>query len=171
MADQNQNQQAQQDAARRAAAPAPAGNQAQGANQDAANRAAVGGVATAAPVDQEAGKRMREADERFRERRRRAAEDVTKQAEEAGRLPANTAVANPAKTGRMNPSSGAFVEDQVREGVPADHPSVDSHPRDGTSAIQNGQDFNEPRRIDPNDPEFMGQGLDMSVYGGENARR
>jgi hypothetical protein len=171
MADQNQNQQAQQDAARRAAAPAPANQQGAGNQPAPGGNTTQGGIATAAPVDQEAGKRIREADERFRERRRRAAEDVTKQAEEAGRLPANTAVANPAKTGRMNPSSGAFVEDQVREGVPADHPSVDSHPRDGTSAIQNGQDFNEPRRIDPSDPEFMGQGLDLSVYGGEHARR
>ena len=71
----------------------------------------------------------------------------------------------------MNTSSGAFVEDAIREGVPTDHPSVDSNPRDGTSAIQNGQDFNEPRRISPDDPEFAVQGLDLSVYGGRHASR
>lgn len=165
MADPNQNQN-QRAAQGPAPAPAPSGAQA-----DTSRRGAVDTSASAPPVDQEAGKRLREADERFREARRKRAEDVTKQAEEQNRLPANSAVANPAKSSRMNPSSGAFVEDAVREGVPQDHPSVDSHPRDGTSAVQNGQDFNEPRGISPGDPEFAGQGLDMSVYGGAHARR
>jgi hypothetical protein len=162
MADQNQNQ----NQTRAAQAPAPPSGQ-----TDAARRGAVDTSAAAPPIDQEAGKRLREADEKFREARRKRAEDVTKQAEEQNRLPANSAIANPPKGARMNPSSGAFVEDAVREAIPQDHPSVDSHPRDGTSAIQNGQDFNEPRAISPDDPEFAGQGLDLSVYGGVHARR
>jgi hypothetical protein len=159
MADQNP-----QNAPRTAAAPPPAA-------QPQPQRLPVDTSATAPAPDQDAGKRLREADERVREARRKRAEDETKRAEEQNRLPANSAITNPAPTKRMNPSSGAFVEDEVREAVPADHPSVDSNPRDGTSAVQNGQDFNDPRAISPDDPEFAGQGLDLSVYGGRHARR
>jgi hypothetical protein len=109
--------------------------------------------------------------ERANQRRVEAAERETARAEEEGRLPANTAVTNPAPTNKMDGASGAFIEDEIREGVPFDHPSVDNNPRRGTSAVQNGQDFNDPHRRNPLDPEFAGQGLDLSVYGGEVAKK
>jgi len=34
-----------------------------------------------------------------------------------------------------------------------------------TTVVQNGRDFNDPVRRHPSDPDFVGQGLDMSVYG------
>lgn len=93
-----------------------------------------------------------------------AAEAETAKAAAENRLPENTAVTNPAPAATMDPASGAFVEPAILEGVPADHPSVENNPRKATSAVQNGQDFNDPIR-DPDDPAFVGQGLDLSVYG------
>ncbi|WP_193336173.1 hypothetical protein [Devosia beringensis] len=93
-----------------------------------------------------------------------AAEAATAKAAGEGRLPENTAVTNPAPGNTMDPASGAFVEPAIIMGVPADHPAVENNPRKATSAVQNGQDFNDPVR-DPEDPGFLGQGLDMSVYG------
>lgn len=93
-----------------------------------------------------------------------AAEAATAKAAEEGRLPENTAVTNPAPGNTMDPASGAFVEPAIIAGIPANHPAVENNPRKATSAVQNGQDFNDPVR-NPEDPNFLGQGLDMSVYG------
>jgi len=98
------------------------------------------------------------------EEAKKAAEAETAKAAEENRLPESTAVTNPAPANTMDPASGAFVEPAIIEGVPADHPAVENNPRKATSAVQNGQDFNDPIR-DPEDPAFLGQGLDLSVYG------
>lgn len=94
-----------------------------------------------------------------------AAVAETARVEDEGRAPTNSAGANPAPADTMNPASGAFVEPGVIDAIPADHPSVENNPRRGTSSVQNGSDFNDPRHLDPKDPEFSGEGLDLSVYG------
>lgn len=101
-----------------------------------------------------------------REAEKEAAEAATQQAEEEGRLPANTAGANPAPASAPG-SNGVFVEDAMKDAIAksADHPSVENNPREGTSAVQNGIDWNDPTSRDPADPKFAGQGLDLSVYG------
>jgi len=65
----------------------------------------------------------------------------------------------------MDSASGAFIEPEIKAAIPVDHPSVENNPREGTSAVQNGCDFNDPRGRHPSDPNFAGQGLDLSVYG------
>jgi len=99
------------------------------------------------------------------ERNRAAAEDATKTAEDEGRLPATMAVTNPAPAKELDAASGAFIEPEIKAAIPMDHPSVDNNPRSGTSAVQNGADFNDPRGRNPGDEGFTGQGLDLSVYG------
>lgn len=99
------------------------------------------------------------------DRQKKAAQEATDLAAEENRLPANTAVTNPAPGTQMNPSSGVFVEPAILQGIPADHPSVENNPRKATSAVQNGQDFNDPTSRNPADPKFKGEGLDLSVYG------
>lgn len=99
------------------------------------------------------------------ERLLKQAEDQTARAEEEGRLPASGAVTNPAPATVMQSPSGAFIEPAIIESIPYDHPSVENNPRFGTSAVQNGADFNDPTGRYPNDPKFSGQGLDLSVYG------
>lgn len=94
----------------------------------------------------------------------KAAEDATARAEEEGRLPESSAVTNPAPATEMQPS-GAFVEPEILQAVDVDHPSVENNPRFGTSAVQNGVDWNDPTGRLPDDPEFVGQGVDKSVYG------
>lgn len=104
--------------------------------------------------------------EKEAERRAKAAEEATARAEEEGRLPETMAVTNPAPASAADMTAGgAFVEPEIREAVPVDHPAVANNPRAGTSAVQNGADFNDPSRRDPTDPKFAGQGLDLSVYG------
>ncbi len=100
------------------------------------------------------------------DREKEEAERVTAEAAEEGRLPANTAGANPAPSATMG-SNGVFVEDAMKEAIAAsaDHPAVENNPRAGTSAVQNGIDWNDPTPRDPSDPKFVGQGLDLSVYG------
>lgn len=93
------------------------------------------------------------------------AQRETDKAAEEGRLPESGAVTNPAPATEMESPSGAFIEDEIKAAIPVDHPAIDNNPRQGTSAVQNGGDFNDPRHLDPNDPEFAGQGLDRSVYG------
>jgi hypothetical protein len=115
--------------------------------------------------DGDAGRAAKDFAARADERRVEAAEAETQRAEEEGRTPANTAGANPAPGRTMNPASGAFVEPAVIDAVPAEHPSVENNPRRGTSSVQNGADFNDPHHLDPKDPEFSGEGLDLSVYG------
>lgn len=94
-----------------------------------------------------------------------AAEAATEQAASEGRLPEEMAVTNPAPASEVDNAGGAFVEPEIKAAIPTDHPAVDNNPRAGTSAVQNGGDFNDPRRVHPQDPDFVGQGLDLSVYG------
>ena len=98
-------------------------------------------------------------------KRHDAAEAATAKAKEEGRLPETMAVSNPAPAKTMESPSGAFIEDEIKQAIPTDHPAVDNNPRAGTSAVQNGGDFNDPRHRHPSDPDFAGQGLDRSVYG------
>lgn len=99
------------------------------------------------------------------EKRAEAAQAATDTAAEEGRLPESMAVTNPAPATEMDSGSGAFVEPEIKAAIPVEHPAIENNPRAGTSAIQNGGDFNDPRHLDPNDPNFVGQGLDRSVYG------
>jgi len=94
-----------------------------------------------------------------------AAETATAKAKDEGRLPETMAVTNPAPATSMESPSGAFIEPEIKAAIPVDHPAVDNNPRAGTSAVQNGGDFNDPHRRHPSDPDFAGQGLDLSVYG------
>jgi hypothetical protein len=103
--------------------------------------------------------------EKTAERRAKAAEEETAKAEEEGRLPETMAITNPAPATEMDSPSGAFIEPEIKASIPVDHPSIDNNPRQGTSAVSNGADFNDPNRRDPTDPKFAGQGLDLSVYG------
>jgi hypothetical protein len=107
--------------------------------------------------------------EKEQERREKAAERATATAKEENRLPETMAVTNPAPATEMDSASGAFIEPEIRKSVPVDHPAVENNPRRGTSAIQNGGDFNDPRGRHPSDPNFVGQGLDLSVYGTKSA--
>jgi hypothetical protein len=75
------------------------------------------------------------------------------------------AVTNPAPASTMESPSGAFIEDEIKNSIPVDHPAVDNNPRQGTSAVQNGADFNDPMRRNPADRDFVGQGLDPTPYG------
>lgn len=94
-----------------------------------------------------------------------AAEAATAQAAAENRLPETMAVTNPAPATEMESLSVAFIEPEIKQAIPTDHPAIDNNPRAGTSAVQNGGDFNDPRRVHPSDPDFVGQGLDLSVYG------
>lgn len=111
------------------------------------------------------GKSPEQVAEENRAQRAEAAEQATKRAEDEGRLPETMAVTNPAPASEMDAASGAFIEPEIKKGIPTDHPAVENNPRAGTSAIQNGGDFNDPIRRHPSDPAFAGQGLDLSVYG------
>lgn len=106
----------------------------------------------------------RAADERKAEQAA-AAQAATDKAADAGKLPESMAVTNPAPATEMDTASGAFIEPEIKAAIPVEHPSIENNPRAGTSAIQNGGDFNDPRRRHPSDPDFAGQGLDLSVYG------
>lgn len=100
-------------------------------------------------------------------KRAEAAEAETAKAAAEGRLPETMVVTNPAPATEMESPSGAFIEPEIKAAIPVEHPAVDNNPRAGTSAVQNGGDFNDPRRRHPGDPEFEGQGLDLSVYGAD----
>jgi|GEM_PF-1051772 len=97
------------------------------------------------------------------------AEAETEKAKEEGRLPETMAVSNPGPATEMESPSGAFIEPEIKAAIPVDHPAIDNNPRAGTSAVQNGGDFNDPQRRHPSDPDFAGQGLDLSVYGKADA--
>src|SRR3712207_6555591 len=94
------------------------------------------------------------------ERPAKAAEDATVRATEENRLPESSAITNPAPATEMDSPSGAFVEQEIKQGIPVEHPAVDNNPRAGTSAVQNGQDFNDPAGRTPGDQNFVGQGID-----------
>lgn len=123
---------------------------------DKTKKDAAAEAASAAP-EQAAGAQV--------EKRAEAAQAATDAAADAGRLPETMAVTNPAPATEMDSGSGAFVEPEIKAAIPVDHPAIENNPRAGTSAVQNGGDFNDPRHLDPNDPNFTGQGLDRSVYG------
>jgi hypothetical protein len=108
---------------------------------------------------------VKEAEEHAARQAEEQAQAATDEAAAEGRLPAEMAVTNPAPATEVEGASGAFVEPEIKEAIPVDHPSVDNNPRAGTSAVQNGGDFNDPNRLHPSDPDFTGQGLDLSVYG------
>lgn len=130
-------------------------------NDTAAEKARVAKAPAVKPDDGSA-----EFNRRARKRRAEDAEHETERAEEEGRLPENSAITNPAPaTAADMTAGGAFVEPEIRQAIPVDHPAVENNPRAGTSAVQNGQDFNDPDRRDPLHPDFAGEGLDLSVYG------
>ncbi|MGX1800950.1 hypothetical protein ACWIDJ_01280 [Brevundimonas naejangsanensis] len=104
------------------------------------------------------------------ERRAEAAQVETDKAAAEGRLPETMAVTSPAPATEMDSASGAFIEPEIKAAIPVEHPAVENNPRAGTSAVQNGGDFNDPTRRHPSDPEFSGQGLDLSVYGKTEAK-
>ena len=107
----------------------------------------------------------REAEEKAAREAEEQAQAATDRAASENRLPESMAVTNPAPATEMESPSGAFIEPEIKQALPTDHPAIDNNPRAGTSAVQNGGDFNDPRRVHPSDPGFVGQGLDLSVYG------
>jgi hypothetical protein len=103
---------------------------------------------------------------RQEKRLKKAAQADTDRAAEENRLPATAAITNPAaSTANDMQAGGSFPEPEILGAIPVDHPSIENNPRLGTSAVQNGADYNEPFGRHPLDPEFAGQGLDLSVYG------
>ena len=88
-----------------------------------------------------------------------------KQEEAAAQAVAADAPADPAPAAALTEASGAVIEPEVLSAVALDHASADANPREGTTAAQNQIDWNDPKRIAPDDDGFAGQGLDLSVYG------
>lgn len=117
------------------------------------------------------GKTIEQVAEENRAKRVESAEKATALAKEEGRLPETMAVTNPAPATEMDAASGAFIEPEIKKAIPVDHPAIENNPRAGTSAVQNGGDFNDPFRRHPSDPGFAGQGLDLSVYGDAKAEK
>lgn len=74
-------------------------------------------------------------------------------------------VADPAPAAALEDASGAIIEPAITEAVDVSHESVDANPRAGTTATQNGIDWNDPKRVRPDEPDFTGQGVNRSVYG------
>jgi hypothetical protein len=104
-----------------------------------------------------------------KEKQAEAAQAATDKAAAEDRLPETMAVTNPAPATEMDSASGAFIEPEIKQSIPVDHVAIENNPRAGTSAVQNGGDFNDPRGLHPSDPHFQGQGLDLSVYGAGSA--
>ena len=74
-------------------------------------------------------------------------------------------VADPAPAVGLEEASGAIIEPGVTDAVDVSHESVDANPREGTSAVQNAIDWNDPKRVRPDEADFTGQGVDPAVYG------
>ena len=74
-------------------------------------------------------------------------------------------IADPAPASGLDEASGAIIEPAITEAVDVTHESVDANPRADTSATQNGIDWNDPKRVRPDEPDFTGQGVDRAVYG------
>lgn len=74
-------------------------------------------------------------------------------------------IADPAPAPELDEASGAIVEPEIVQDVDVEHESVDNNPRAGTTAEQNAIDFNDANRRKPNDPDFVGMGLDPTPYG------
>lgn len=79
--------------------------------------------------------------------------------------PAKDSVADPAPASALEDASGAIIEPAITDAVDVAHESVDANPRAGTTATQNGIDWNDPKRVRPDEPDFTGQGIDPAVYG------
>ena len=75
------------------------------------------------------------------------------------------AIAHPASADTPDSASGAVVEPAIVEGVEMDHPAIDANPRAGTTALMNARDMNDPLNRRPADEDYIGKGLDPSVYG------
>lgn len=75
------------------------------------------------------------------------------------------AVANPAPATAMDSASGAVIEPAIVDAIDMTHPAIDANPRAGTVAMQNARDMNDPANRRPDDPNFVGEGLDPTVYG------
>lgn len=74
-------------------------------------------------------------------------------------------VADPAPALGLEDASGAIIEPAIADAVDVSHESVDANPREGTTAAQNAIDWNDPRRVRPDEADFTGQGVDRAVYG------
>ncbi|MBY0138499.1 hypothetical protein [Paracoccus yeei] len=74
-------------------------------------------------------------------------------------------VADPAPAVGLEEASGAIIEPGVTDAVDVAHESVDANPREGTTAAQNAIDWNDPKRVRPDEADFTGQGVDPAVYG------
>ena len=74
-------------------------------------------------------------------------------------------VADPAPASGLGDASGAIIRPAIIDAVDVAHESVDANPRADTSATQNGIDWNDPKRVRPDEPDFSGQGVDRAVYG------
>lgn len=75
------------------------------------------------------------------------------------------AAVDPAPAAAFDEASGAIIEPAITDAVDVTHESVDANPRAGTTAAQNGIDWNDPKRVRPDEPDFTGQGVDRAVYG------
>lgn len=82
-----------------------------------------------------------------------------------GTGPTTGGVADPAPASALEDASGAIIEPAITDAVDVTHESVDANPREGTTAVQNAIDWNDPRRVRPDEPDFTGQGVDRAVYG------
>ena len=90
---------------------------------------------------------------------------ATKKNQQAAAPEPENGTADPAPATTLNEASGAIAEPEALEAVDLTHEAVDANPRAGTSAEQNGIDWNDAKRASPQDKGFAGQGLDLSVYG------
>lgn len=92
-------------------------------------------------------------------------------AETAARTPAQKAadapgaIVDPAPATTFEDPSGAIVEPAITGSVNLAHEAIDANPRAGTTALQNAIDLNDAKKSNPVDPDFAGEGIDMSVYG------
>ena len=75
------------------------------------------------------------------------------------------AVVDPAAATEFVQPSGAIVEPEAVAAVDVAHEAIDANPRAHTTALQNAMDLNDAKRANPQDVEFAGQGIDLSVYG------
>jgi hypothetical protein len=97
--------------------------------------------------------------------------DASDEKQDNKQLPETSAIDNPAPATEMESPSGAFIEPEIKQALDVDHPAVDNNPRAGTTAVQNGQDFNDPARRTPQDRDYVGQGLDPTPYGKSAAKK
>ena len=74
-------------------------------------------------------------------------------------------VADPAPAVGLEEASGAIIEPAITDAVDVSHESIDANPREGTTAEQNAIDWNDPKRVRPDEADFTGQGVDRAVYG------